>query len=240
MLAGMFAGRGSGGPPPAGSLYDELMSDGPVNYWRNGEASLPSPMIDEVAADGTYGGTVSVGNAALYAGGGTSITGFSNTALGSSTEFPPSPMAEICIVTVVRFNSLSGVQPVGVQRQTLAGNPKYQLSSTGSDFRWVRINGGVGVYTVSGAFTTGVTYLIGVEVDSTGATTIYINGVAQTGSWTSGAAAPGDFGGAGDSYQLGYFEGGAAALDGFTCDNAIFDYLPGATRQAAYAAAAGL
>jgi hypothetical protein len=197
-------------------------------------------MIDEVAADGSYNGAVSVGNPALYTGGGTSITGFSNTVLGSSTVFPPSPMPEICIVTVVQFNALSGNQPIGPQRQTLAGNAKYQFSVNGDDIQWVPINGGVAVYTVPNVLSTGVTYLISVEVDSAGNATIYLNGAPQTGSWTLAGPNPADFGGAGDSYQIGYYEGGGTALNGFTSDNAVFDYLPGATRQAAYAAAAGL
>lgn len=227
--------RFGSGPPPGTTLYDELIADGPVNYWRNGEASLPSPMIDEVAANGTYVGSVSVGNAALYSGGGTSITGFSGSILGVSAAFP-SALTSITIVTVVKPNTVSGFQPIGVSRDENGGGRKYQFRSNGDALEFVKIVGGVDTLSQAGVFVAGVACIVSIEIDASGNYAMYKNGVSiKTG--TTGAT---DYGGSGDQYQIGYVTGAGVSLDGYTCDNAVFDYVVGPTRQAAYATAAGL
>lgn len=228
------------GPPPGTGLYAEIIADGPVNYWRNGEAS-GSVMIDEVAADGAYQGAVNLGNPPIYPGAGapTSATGFSPSSIyGDSLAFPAS-LTEMTLVAVTQFNSLSGIQPIGIQRDTGGGGRKYQFRASGNSIQFVRIQGGVGVYEVTGVLATGTPYIIGCEVDSAGGVTLYLNGVAQTGAWTVSSPAAADYGGAGNDYQLGYF-GGGGTLDGFASENAVFDYVVGPTRQAAYATAAGL
>lgn len=225
------------GPPPGLTLYDELIADGPVNYWRNGEPNTAGGMIDEVAADGSYVGSVSMGNPAIYPGSGapTSITGFSGTALGVSAVFPTA-LTEMTLVSVVKLNATTGFQPVGTNRDENGGGRKYQWRSNGTAMEFVKIVGGVDTLSQAGVFVAGVSCIVSIEIDASGNYAMYKDGVSiKTG--TTGAA---DYGGAGDQYQIGFVTGIGAAMDGYTCENAVFDYVVGPTRQAAYATAAGL
>lgn len=65
---------------------------------------------------------------------------------------------------------------------------------------------------------------------------MYKNGT----SIKTGSIAAANYGGAGDQYQIGYSTGMAAALNGFTCENAVFNKVLSGARIAAYATAAGL
>lgn len=224
------------GPPPGLTLYDELIADGPVNYWRNGEPNTAGGMIDEVAADGAYVGAVSMGNPAIYPGSGapTSITGFGGTALGVSAVFPTA-LTEMTLVSVVKFNTVSGIQPVGVSRDENSVR-KYQWRANGTSMEFIAIVGGVASASQGSVFSAGVACIVSIEIDASGNWTMYKNGVPGS-TGTLGAK---DYGGAGDQYQIGYVAGMGAAMNGYTCENAVFDYVVGPTRQAAYAAAAGL
>lgn len=237
MLAGMFSGRASSGPPPGGTLYDEIMADSPVHYWRNGEAS-GSVMADEVSTDGSYIGSPSLGNAAIYPGAGapTCATGFAPFSdYGQSSVDPPS-LAAMTLVAVVQFNSIGGFQPVGASRDLSSSGRMFQWRSNGAAMEFIKIVSGVSSASTAGVFVAGVTCIVSFEVDSSGNWTMYKDG-ASIGTGSIPAA---DYGGAGDDWQIGFVTGMGAAMDGYVCENAVFDYVIGPTRQAAYAAAAGL
>lgn len=226
------------GTAPVGStLYDLIMAQGPVNYWRNGEAS-GSVMVDEVAADGAYFGSVALGNTPLYSGGPTTAGGnFSSFNFGSSSEVPAS-LTAMTLLTIVRPTSLSGVKLIGVQRDenASAGNRFYQWRSNGADIEFVKIIGGVEVVSAASMLATNNTYLLAFGVDASGNYAMYRNGV----SVKTGTMAAGNYGGSGDPWRIGYAAGPATNFAGTTCENAVFNKVLGPTVHADLFAATGL
>lgn len=229
-----------GGPPSGDPLYDEIMADGPVHMWRHAESTGATIMIDEVAADGSYPGSPSFGNTALYAGGPTCISNFVGAAGWGESGVIASGLTQMTLLTVAKFNSLSGVKPFGPNRDNGSGTRIFQWRTNGSGIEFVRIISGVAVYTVPSVLSTGTSYIIAAEIDSAGNVTIYLNGSAQTGSWTLGTPQPADYSAVGNPWTLGFTSGVGAGMDGYLSEDTVFNTLPGASRQAAYAAAASL
>lgn len=225
---------------PASTFYAQVMAQGPVNYWRNGEAS-GSVMVDEVAAAGTYSGAVSLGNAALYpgAGAGTSIGGnFALGSIGCGSNSIPASLASMTLLTIVRPTFLTGVKLLGVQRDEngSGGTRFWQWRSNGADMEFVKAGTGVFVLSAPSVLAINTTYFLGFEVDASGNYAMYVNGIAVK----TGTATPVNYGGAGDPYRIGASAGSAAVLDGRTCENAVFDKVLGPTVHAALFAATGL
>lgn len=223
---------------PAGSFYAQVMAQGPVNYWRNGETS-GTAMVDQVAANGILQGSPTLGNAALYPGAGalTSMGGnFSASIYGYSTAVPSS-MTAMTIIGIVRPTNLSGVHPIGVLRDDGSTSRKFQWRSNGAALEFVKIVGAVETVSQASMLAINTTYLLAFEVNSGGAYTMYRNGVAVK----SGSMAPADYGGgAGSPWQIGYSAGAAASMAGTTCENAVFNKVLGPSVHAALFAATGL
>jgi hypothetical protein len=210
------------------------MADSPLHYWRNGEASGIA-MVDEVAVDGSYIGAISLGNAPIYVGGPTSVTTFADGRYGTSAVVSPAITA-MTLISVVNFNTISGIQPVGVSRH-VSGGDKFQWRSNGGAMEFVKIVGGVVVVTQASVFSPNTTCIAGFTVDSSGNYVMYKDGAAVK----SGTIAPADYGSPGAAaWQLGYPTGMGAALDGFTCENVVFDKVISPVRMAEYATAVGL
>lgn len=227
---------GGGGPPPA-SLYSEIIADSPVHYWRNAEAS-GSVMVDEITTDGSYISTVSLGNPAIYPGPSAPTCAggnFTSGRFGTSSVTPPALNA-MTLVSVVKLTGTSGTQPTGPQRDDNAGGRKYQFRSNGTSLEFVKIVSGVATITQTGVFTAGAACIIAITIDSSGNYVMYKNGA----SIKTGAIAAANYGGAGDQWQIGYSTGMGAALNGYTCENAVFATALSGARMAAYATAAGL
>lgn len=218
------------------SLYSLIMAASPVNYWRNGESS-GTVMIDEVAADGVYGGAVALGSPALYPGGPTSVGGFNASGViwGESTAYAPT-LTDMTLVTVIRPTDLTGFKLIGVQRDNNSGDRKWQWRSNNRHMEFVKIAGGVTTVQWEDAFDLDQAYLVAFEVSAAGAWTMYRDGLPVA----SGSMPAGSYGGAGDPYRIGYAPGPATALVGTTGDNAVFDHVLGAAAQEAMAVAAGL
>ena len=238
-MSGLLGHRGlllqGGGGGGGGSLYDEIMADSPVHYWRNGEAS-GSVMVDEVAADGVYFNAVTLGNPALYPGAGapTCAGNFSGSNYGESSVTPPA-LTSMTLLSVVELTSASGYQPIGPNRDN-NGTRIFQWRSDGANLEFVKIVGGVATISQASVFTAGVPALIGLTIDSSGNYVMYKNGA----SIKSGTISAANYGGAGDPWQIGYSPGMGASLNGFICENVVFDTAISGARMAAYAAAAGL
>lgn len=219
------------------SFYSLVMAEGPVNYWRNAEAS-GTVMVDEVAASGDYNGSVSLGNAALYPGPGALTTAggnFSGGTWGQSSSFPAS-LTSMTLITIIRPTDLTGVRLLGVQRDQDVGGRKYQWRSNGAAMEFVKIVGGVATISEASMLAINTTYLLAFEVDASGNYAMYRNGV----SVKTGTMAGTDYGGAGDVYRIGFAAGPVATLEGRTCENVVFDKVLGPTVHADLFAATGL
>lgn len=100
----------------------------------------------------------------------------------------------------------------------------------------MKIVGGVSTISQPAVFTAGVTAMIAITIDSAGNYVMYKNGV----SIKTGAVAATNYGGAGDTFTVGFSSGGSMSLNGFACENAVFNKVISGARIAAYATAAGL
>lgn len=222
----------------ASTLNALILSQGPVNYWRNGETS-GTAMVDQVAANGTLQGGPTLGNTALYPGAGalTSMGGnFSSTIYGFSTAVPSS-LTAMTIIGIVRPTNVTGIHPIGVLRDDGSSSRKFQWRSNGAALEFVKITGAVETVSQASMLAINTTYLLGFEVNSVGAYTMYRNGVAVK----SGNVAAADYGGgAGSPWQIGYSAGAAASMAGTTCENAVFNKVLGPTVHGALFAATGL
>ena len=216
------------------TLYSEIIADSPIHYWRNGEAS-GSVMVDEITTDGTYSGSPSLGNTPLYTGGPTCMTGFSGPDYGTSAVVPGS-ITNMTLISVVEFNSLSGYQPIGTNRDENAASRKFQWRTSGTDMEFVNIPGGGITVTQPSGLSAGVPAIVGISITSGGTYIMYVNG-ASIGTGSVGTA---NYGGSGDQWQIGFCTGMAAYMDGYTCENAVFNKVLSGARMAAYATAAGL
>lgn len=228
---------GLAGSAVGSTLYDLIMAQGPVNYWRNAETS-GSVMVDEVAAGGYYTGAVSLGNAALYPGAGAAASAggnFSGGVFGTSTAYPAS-LTSMTLISIVRPTDLTGYRLIGVQRDENSGGRKYQWRSKGSAMEFVKIVGGVVTISQASVLAINTTYLLAFEVDSAGNYAMYRNGVVVQ----TGAIAAGNYGGSGDPWRIGYASGPNANLAGRTCENAVFNKVLGPSVHAALFAATGL
>jgi len=225
-------GTGGGG---GSSLYTEIMADSPIHYWRNAEAS-GAVMVDEITTDGAYQGAVSLGNTAIYTGGPTCASNFSTTGpRGGYSTVTPGAINAMTLVSVVQFNSTSGVQPVGPNRDQ-GSTRMYQFRSNGTSLEFIKIVGSVESVSQAGVFTAGVTAIVAITVDSSGNYVMYKNGA----SIKTGSIAAANYGGSGDNWEIGYCTSMAAAMNGYTCENAVFNTALSGARMAAYATAAGL
>lgn len=222
-------------PAVGGTLYDLIMAQGPVNYWRNAETT-GSVMVDEVAASGAYTGSVSLGNAPLYPGGPTTAgVNFNNLTFGQSTAFPAS-LTSMTLISIVSPTNLTGFKLIGVQRDENAGGRRYQWRSNGSAMEFVKIAGGVETVAQESMLAINTTYLLAFEVDAAGNYAMYRNGVAVK----TGAIAAGNYGGSGDPWRIGFATGPYTNFVGRTCENAVFNKVLGPSVHAALFAATGL
>lgn len=221
----------------ASALYDTIMALGPVNYWRNAEAS-GSIMVDEVADDGAYFGAVSLGNDPLYPDGATVAGGNFGPSIFGSSSVVPASLTAMTLITIVRPTALSGVRLLGVQRDESGtfGARFYQWRSNGTDMEFVKIIGGVTTITAPAVLAADNTFLLGIEIGATGNYAMYRNGAAVK----TGTIAAGNYGGAGDPWRIGYATGPAANLAGKTCENAVFNKVLGPAAHAALFEASGL
>lgn len=224
--------------PPVGSLHDEIMSDSPVYYFRHAEAS-GLVMENEVGSDGVYtSGGVTLGSAALYPGGPTSvrIPGFSGSGRGELTTGTAPDMNEITVMTIVKFNAtMSGLKSLVSFDSGSNRRWQFRVAATGLD--WVKIVGSVETKSFAAGFVSGATYLVAATIDNSGNIKFNINGVNVYTS-TIGVV---NYGGGTNFIQVGYATGaGGASANSFFSESAIFDKPLSDSRLATYWTATGL
>lgn len=175
----------AGGP----TLYEEIMADSPWLYMRLGEASGTTAQ-NEVASrpEGTYSGSISLGNAAIYTGGPTCYSPSANT--GRAVYVPGGSEASssnMTLVMVYKPSSVTGVHQL-LSRDTSSGGTRYyQWRTNGANLEFVKITGGVDTKAVAHGMTAGVACILHVRVTSDGVVTFFRNG-ASLGGGTMAAA----------------------------------------------------
>lgn len=231
---GFFAaGAGGGAVPPTDTLYDLIMADSPLYYWRHAEAS-GTTMVSEVGSpgkDGAYTGSFPGGHAALYSGGPTSAL-LNTVSRGQKTI--TDTLTSLTLMVVVNYPTLSSTRPI-ICRDAGGAGRKWQWRTNGTAVEWVKIVGGVAVTTDTGALTAGVPAIIAVTISSAGAIKMFKNGALRV-STTIAAA---DYGGAGDILSIGHSTGMAAGASAYFSESVLFNSVISDSRIDEYATAAG-
>lgn len=224
-----FAGIGAG--ISVGAAY---LADAPALYFPHADAIAATIMENEVGAPGAYVNAPTPGNPAIYTGGPSTLRTEPSNKHGSysGTSLPSLP--SISIVTIVRFNVLSGFKGI-ISRDEGSGTRFFQWRTNGAAMEFVNVPVGQ-KFAASGVFTAGVTVMIAITISAAGAIKMYKNGV-EVFSGTTGASF--NWGAAGNALQIGFMLGGFAA-DAYFSETADFPTVISPTRLADYAAAAGL
>lgn len=193
----MLAQRISAG----GSTVDALiLALGPWAYWRHAEAS-GSTMVDASgnARNGSYSTTPApIPKTAIYTGGPTCMQATSSSSYGFYTGTPPA-LNQMSVCFIYQPSSITGLRSLVARDSGGGGGRKFQIRSNAGRLEFVRIVGSVGTYssTSTSFFAIGVTCMVTVTVDASGNVAFYRNGISMAGSFTGGAAAAANYGGAG-------------------------------------------
>lgn len=236
MIPGFFSVGTNRVSPPTATLYDEIMADSPAYYFRHAEPS-GTTMENEVGADGTYAGSgITLGSAALYPGGPTSVRlpSSGGSGYGQKTGGTLPALTAMTLMCVVQFTTLSGLR--GLISNDNGSSPRtWQWRMNGGTMEFVKIVGGVSVPSFATGFSTGVSYMLHVTITSGGAITFYVDGVS---AHTASMAAA-DYGSVAEIIQIGFASAGVGLANAFFSESAIFASALSGTRVAAHAAAAG-
>lgn len=227
-------------PAAGGSgLYDLIIADAPVYYFRHAESS-GTVMENEVGTDGDYViSGVTLGSPALYAGGPTSVRlpAVASSGAGRKTGGTAPALNEITVMGIIKFDTaMSGTKAL-ICYDDGASLRKWQLRTNGSGLEWVKIQGGVEVKSYAAGFVNGNVYMIATTIDGAGNFKFNINGINVYTS-TIGTT---NYGGAAEYIEIGRCDGAGGVLaNAFFSESTIFDYAVSDTRLGQYAAAAGL
>lgn len=242
MIPGMMiVGQRIAANSAGGTLFDEIMADSPFMYLRLGESSGTTANNEAGATDGTYSGSWTMGQAALYTGGPTCVE--VNADSTSRVLWPesgiPGTMPALTLGCVFQ-SPMAGSTTMLICRDRDSGGSRYwQWRIESTNIRWIKIAGGVEAVDRAHGLSANTPYILHVTVDSSGNVKLYKNGV-QLGS--TGTITAQDYGGAGSTTDIAIANraAGSDALDDmkysecFAIASAISD-----ARIAAHAAAAG-
>lgn len=213
------SGGGGGGP-----LYSEIMANSPAYYFRHAEPS-GTTMVNEVGANGAYlGSGVSLGSAALYSGGPTSvrIPAVAGSGYGQKAGGTLPSLTAMTLMTIVKFTSLDGVYRGLLSCDSGASDRVWQWRMIGATMEFVRIANFVGPTETIGfstGFSTGTPYMVHLVITTGGTATFYVNGVS---AYTT-TITPANFGSVTEFLQVGYMSGGGGAYaNAFFSESAIF------------------
>lgn len=224
---------GQGGAAPSGSYFDEVTADGPVLWWRHGEPS-GTTMLAQAGTNGVYVATPGLGQPALYSGGPTTMEA-SAGGRGEYTGTIPS-LPQLTVECIVRFNAIGSFR--GLVSNDYSFGRAWQMRLNGSDFEFVKIQGGVHTQAASSVISAATTYHLAVSVSNTGVIILYVNGTAVS---TSAAVGGTNYGGLGGAIEIGYMTGGGgSSADARFSESAIYDKALSPARILAHSAAAGL
>ena len=160
----------------------EIMGDGPVSYWRFGEASGTSTADLTGLADGTLSGTAALGADGLLTGDpnlALDANGSAGVACGTHTPHSIDTTGELTVESWVSVPATAAVQMIVARDDAGAGGTSEWFMAIDASARlWVVIynTGGTGALNVtSSALSTGTTYHLAFTWDGT-TLRLYVNG----------------------------------------------------------------
>jgi hypothetical protein len=181
MLLNPYAFAAAGGL----SLFAEVMADSPFMYLRLGEASGTNADNEVGATDGTYSGSYSLANAALYSGGPTSMAITANTGRCTWPGTSVPALNQMTIGCIVRPNAVTGIRQL-ISRDIDAGTRFWQYRTNGANLEFVKITGGVQTVSVAHGMSATTAYILHARVTSGGSVSLFKNGaLLTTGSVTA-------------------------------------------------------
>ena len=177
---------------PALSLYDEIMSDNPFMYLRLGEASGTNANNENGATDGTFSGTHTLGNTALYSGGPTCfrVTGTDGRCAWPGASIPS--LTQLTLGVIYKPSSSSGIRHIFTIDQDSGGSRRFQFRYVGTNLDWIKIVGGVESVPRTNGMSVGTAYLLNVTITTGGLVKLFVNGSQIGSNATIGAV---DYGG---------------------------------------------
>lgn len=246
MSMGFFAAGAMGrGAAPSVSLYDAIIADSPYWYLRLNDASGTTAAGSVSSRNGTYTAFgVSLGQAALYPAGPTSVlVNGSGAGVDVANANMPSNYSVFSFACVYqRVGSSTGTRQILTHGNGgSTGDQAWQFRVNSSSLEFVKVTGGVAVYTTGASIEAGADpVLLGVDVAVDGSNrrlTVYVNGSSVYTTTFS----PANFNAGTNGVGIGRFFGGSfsSETNHRFSEVAFFDHAIGAARHAAYAAAGG-
>jgi hypothetical protein len=218
-------------PPPVVSAYGKaVQADGPVGWWRLGDAS-GTTAVDQTGADaGTYAGGVTLGQPSLVA------TDAANKAVAfnGSTGVVTIPAATALNFTSA-FSLEAWIKPTslpatGAFRSVLTKAEAYSLQFNGPRLEFTVIQSGTRrrLQGPSGAVVAGSTYHVVATFDGT-TQRLYLNGVQVASAALSGAASVST-----NALRVGSWDGASEFFTGTIDDPAVYGKVLSAAQVAAH------
>lgn len=193
MMPGIFAGASAGaGPPPVGSLYDEIMAAGPWAYYQLGESGSPTEYADSSGNGYDLGNivpTVTAGSTALVSPGtsadfdGAGYISSGNDEFGAAQATAFNGDLPISFGFVINWDSIATTSvPIHLGNVSVNGSQGVfaQVLDTGA-LRFQMLAAGIGAIsfdTATGLITAGNTYLVHMRRATGGAAAIFLNGTS--------------------------------------------------------------
>lgn len=182
-------GHGGGG----GTLHDLILLHNPFLYFPHGEPSGTTAVNEGSGADGTYSGGYSLGNAALYVGGPTSLAMTAGTGRCSyAAGGVPASMAEMTIGAVFRPNAVTGVRHI-IARDQDTGTRKFQFRLNGANMDLIKTTGTIQTISRAHGMSAAAAYFVTCTVTASGVVKLFVNGTLLG---ASGSITAADYGGA--------------------------------------------
>lgn len=167
------------------TLYDEILADGPFVYMRLNETSGTNANNEAGATDGTYSGSFSLNNTAIYSGG---PVCFGATGTSGRTSWPGTSVPTCNALTlglIFKPVDVTGTHHL-ISRDSDTGTRFFQFRAAGSNFNFIKTTGSVQTVSVAHGMSAGTAYIIHCTVSSGGSVKIYKNGsLLTTGSVTA-------------------------------------------------------
>lgn len=229
-------GQGGGG---GGALNAEILADNPVWYTRCNETSgTVANDYGSAATNGTYNGTPTFSQPAIYAGGPNCV--LLDGSGSDSISIPSSVLTSTTALTlelVHRPTNVSGIQQLITRDDGSGGTRVWQFRRNGTQLELIKIVGGTQSVSFNNFFTLNTAVHVMATITSGGAVTLYRNGSSvATGSFAAGA----NYGTASlDIYVNRLVPGGTDVGNGDYSEIAIYAAALSGARAAAHASAAG-
>lgn len=172
------SGEGGGGTTLAGMVLADVATFGGV-YLRLGEASGTVAENEAGTTEGSYLNTPSLGNAALYTGG---LTSMRTTAGNQAASFPvagiPATMEQMTLGVIVKPAALTGLRHLVNRDSDAGGGRRWQFRLNGANVEFVKIPAGAQTVSAAHGMSAGQAHLLMVTVTAGGTVKLFGNGIS--------------------------------------------------------------